>query len=1079
MGITRVVSEHGKRRARRWLPGASAALLIAGILPILVSDPASAASTIAVTSNADAAGLAGTCTLRDAIASANTNSNSGGCTGAGGGSPFTIDVPAGTYNLTLGELKVGTTSGANITISGAGAGLTFVHQTSSSARVFELDPSVLGNVAVTFSGVTISGGQAQAFGGGAILGGGTSDSLSLSGDNISGNGCSGNNSGAGLSWAPAGTVSITSSTFSNNTCAEAGGAVLFSANGSLTVSNSTFSGNLAGAPGSAGGALFLGSNGGSATFGVDHSTFVGNQATSSSGIGGAIYLGSGTLTANTNRFSGNTAPHGGAVGVRGGTAQAVHDWWGCPGGPNAIGCDTADASGGTLSDSPWITLRNTPSPATVLPGGASTLTASVLHDSNGTLLTTADVATLIGQPVTWGNATHGTLSNEDATIQANGTAAATLTQDGSCSSASASATVDNGPVTATAAVYCPDLTASKTHNLPGDAVTGQPWTYTITIANAGVGPATFSDGQAVLTDNLATGLAYGTPVSSIGGLTCSIVGSDLGCVASGTLTITAGESFTVTFTASGPAGQYSNPRTSGICRVNPDTVVVESSYANNDCSDTITVDQADTTTTITSEVPDPSVVGQSVPVDYSVAVNAPGAGTPTGTVTVTDGVDSCTGTVAAGQCTLTFSHAGSASVTATYNGDSNFNASTSVPAITHVTNLADTSTTITSLAPNPSVVGQAVTIDYGVAVTSPGAGSPTGNVTVSDGTLSCTGTVAAGQCTITFTTAGTHVLTATYTGDSDFNGSVSTSQDQVVNAAPTTTTITADTPNPSVVGQDVTVTFSVQPNAPGAGSPTGNVTVSDGADSCTGTVASGQCTVTLTAAGAKSLTATYAGDGNFAGSSSAPDPHQVNKAGTTTLITSQSPDPSNLSQPVTVKYSVSVSSPGAGSPTGNVTVSDGVDSCVGTVAAGSCAIRLHSSGTRTLRATYGGDGNFSGSVSAGVTHTVVTPRITIGDFAFNSAALTAQLKQQITALAGTIKTDGVNKVLLTGYCNPGEGCLALSQQRANSVAAYLKTQLTRLHLTVVVTALGGGSSKLVARAGSPLNRRVVASLGAS
>jgi outer membrane protein OmpA-like peptidoglycan-associated protein len=1078
MDVTRVVSGYGERRARRWLPGASAMLLIAGILPILVSDPASAASTITVNSTADGTGM---CTLRDAITSANNNSNSGGCTGAGGGGPFTIDVPAGNYDLTLGELQVGTYSGASITISGAGAGSTTVHQTSSSARVFDLDVGALGNpgsinVAVTLSGLTISGGYAQGFGGGAILGGGTGDSLSLSGDVISGNGCSGNNGGAGLSWGSAGTVSIINSTFSNNVCGEAGGAVLFSANGSLTVSNSTFSGNQVV---SAGGALFLGSNGGTATFGIDHSTFVGNQATSSSGIGGAIYLGSGTLIANTNRFSGNTAPHGGAVGVRGGAAQAVDDWWGCPGGPNAPGCDTADASGGTLSHGSWITLTNTPSPATVLPGDASTLTASVLQDSNGTSLTTADVATLIGQPVTWGNATHGTLSNEDPTIQATGTAAATLTQDGSCSSASASATVDNGPVTAIAAVYCPDLTATKTHNLPGDAVTGQSWTYTITIANPGVGPATFSDGQTVLTDNLATGLAYGTPVPSIGGLTCSIVGSDLGCISSGTLTITNGESFTVTFTANGPAGQYNNPRTSGICRVNPGKVVVESSYANNDCSDAITVDTADTTTTITTEVPDPSVVGESVPVDYSVAVNAPGAGSPTGNVTVTDGVDTCTGTVAAGQCTLTFSHAGSVSVTATYDGDSNFNASTSAPATGHKTNEADTSTTITTLAPSPSVVGQDVTIDYGVAVTAPGAGSPTGNVTVSDGTLSCTGSVAAGQCTITFTTAGTHVLTATYAGDSDFNGSVSTSQDEIVNEASTTTTITSDAPSPSVVGQDVTVTFSVQPNSPGVGVPTGNVTVGVGADSCTGTVAAGHCIVTLTTAGSQNVTATYAGDGTFAGSSSAPDPHQVNKAATTTLITSQSPDPSNLSQPVTVPYSVSVSSPGAGSPTGNVTVSDGVDSCVGTVAAGSCAIRLHSSGTRTLRATYAGDGNFKGSVSAGVTHSVVTPRITIGDFAYNSAALNAQLKLQITALAGKIKTHGVNKVLLTGYCNPGETCLVLSQHRASSVGAYLKTQLTKLRLTVAVTAVGGGSTQLVARAGSPLNRRVVASLGES
>lgn len=145
MGDTQEVSGINKRRLRRLVPGASAMLLVVGILPILVATPASAASTITVITTVDGTGgLA--CTLRDAITSANTNANAGGCTGAGGGGPFTIDVPAGTYDLTLGELKVGTTSGANITISGAGAASTIVHQTASTARVFELDPGVVGSV---------------------------------------------------------------------------------------------------------------------------------------------------------------------------------------------------------------------------------------------------------------------------------------------------------------------------------------------------------------------------------------------------------------------------------------------------------------------------------------------------------------------------------------------------------------------------------------------------------------------------------------------------------------------------------------------------------------------------------------------------------------------------------------------------------------------------------------------------------------------------------------------------------------------------------------------------------------------
>ena len=63
-------------------------------------------------------------------------------------------------------------------------------------------------------------------------------------------------------------------------------------------------------------------------------------------------------------------------------------------------------------------------------------------------------------------------------------------------------------------------------------------------------------------------------------------------------------------------------------------------------------------------------------------------------------------------------------------------------------------------------------------------------------------------------------------------------------------------------------------NAPGAGTPTGNVTVSDGVDSCNAPVATGQCTVTLNTTGTRTLTATYPGDTNF-NTSDDTESHQV------------------------------------------------------------------------------------------------------------------------------------------------------------------------------------------------------------
>lgn len=883
MAETSARSRRTHAALRRWVPAASVVLVVAGALPLIASSPASAAGVIAVSTTTDETGSGSMCSLRDAIATANTNTDVGACTGAGSG-PYTINVPAGTYDLTLGELQVGTGFGSSISIVGtSGATTTTVNQTSGSARVFNLDPNTVGNVAVTLSGLTISGGHAQAFGGGAILGGWTGDSLVLTDDVITNNGCSGNYSAAGLSWSPAGDVTITGSTFSNNTCGQAGGAVLFDSAGTLTVSGTTFSGNSAGAAGSAGGALFLGDGGGTATFSVSDSDFTGNSATSPTGIGGAIYVGSGTLTATFDRFAGNTAPLGGAIGLRGGAATATDDWWGCPTGANTGGCDVNQASGGPLTDTPWITLTNTAAPSQVLPGDATTLTASVLQDSDGTALTAADVAAMVGVPVTWGAATNGALSSEQTAITPAGTATATLTQDGSCNSASADALVDHGPVTATALVACPDLTATKSDDVSGSAVTGQQFTYTLTVANAGVGDATFSNGQPVLLDNLALGLSYGTPNPSDAGVSCGVTNDDLLCTANGTLTLASGDSFTVTLSGSGPPGTYANPRPSGVCQVDPDDLIVELSKANNSCSDTVVVSPAGTTTTL-SALPSPSVVGQHVAFTYTVVPNAPGSGTPTGTVTV------------------------------------------------------------------------------------------------SDGTNVCSGTVAAGTCSLTLTTAGAHDFIASYPGDGDFLAS-SDGVVQQVTPASTTTSITSHVPNPSLVGEALTVHYRVAPR-----------------------------------------------------------------------------------------------SPGAGTPTGTVTVGDGVDSCTGTVAAGSCSITLHTPGARMLTASYAGDGNFDGSTSAGAAQTVYVAQITIGGFAYDSATLTTKIKQKVVALAQTIQSDDASAVLLTGYCNPGETCPALSQRRANSVAADLHVQLNKLHLSVAVTAVGGRSTVLVAPKGSSLNRRVVASL---
>ncbi len=235
------------------------------------------------------------------------------------------------------------------------------------------------------------------------------------------------------------------------------------------------------------------------------------------------------------------------------------------------------------------------------------------------------------------------------------------------------------------------------------------------------------------------------------------------------------------------------------------------------------------------------------------------------------------------------------------------------------------------------------------------------------------GTISGAQATIQSNGTATATFTATMIGAGSANAMVDNGTAVAaitIAQAATTTTITSDNPDPSLVGQTITVNYTVTVNAPGMGTPTGNVTVSDGVNSCMGTVAAGSCNVALTTLGARTLTATYAGDANFTTSSDT-EPHTVNKANTTTTITAESADPTAQGEVFTVFYAIAVVAPGAGTPSGTVTVTDGINSCMGTVAAGQCSLFLNTAGMRTLTATYAGNANYNGSVSAGEPHTVL------------------------------------------------------------------------------------------------------------
>jgi hypothetical protein len=87
-----------------------------------------------------------------------------------------------------------------------------------------------------------------------------------------------------------------------------------------------------------------------------------------------------------------------------------------------------------------------------------------------------------------------------------------------------------------------------------------------------------------------------------------------------------------------------------------------------------------------------------------------------------------------------------------------------------------------------------------------------------------------------------------------------------INPVETSTRIISDAPEPSAPGQGVEVVFEV--TSPGD-TPTGTVqvTASGGSESCSAPVATGRCTIVLTGAGNRTLTASFQGGALFTSSS--------------------------------------------------------------------------------------------------------------------------------------------------------------------------------------------------------------------
>ncbi|MDD1749711.1 MAG: Ig-like domain repeat protein, partial [Methanothrix sp.] len=295
------------------------------------------------------------------------------------------------------------------------------------------------------------------------------------------------------------------------------------------------------------------------------------------------------------------------------------------------------------------------------------------------------------------------------------------------------------------------------------------------------------------------------------------------------------------------------------------------------------------------------VFGQ--PITATVNVAGSQGGTPnSGTVDVTTAytgpqspgpstTPSCSLTVFAGQatCSLNFSAAGNWSISAKYNGNTNFQSSTMTPSQSYSLGKAATTLSISSL-PVPSLADQTVTFTVSLSVVSPGSGTPAGNFTLT-ATPAAPGNPGPTTRTTTWATSGGNQGTITFNGSGSwsvvakFTDSSGNFLDYTLPAVGYTTALNTSTtsisppPPATISGNTLDVKFSV-----GGLTPNGTAPASGGnndvtvyayngitqASSCHASLATGTCQLNnLNTPGTiYTIYAVYAGNYLFATSTS-------------------------------------------------------------------------------------------------------------------------------------------------------------------------------------------------------------------
>jgi len=380
----------------------------------------------------------------------------------------------------------------------------------------------------------------------------------------------------------------------------------------------------------------------------------------------------------------------------------------------------------------------------------------------------------------------------------------------------------------------------------------------------------------------------------------------------------------------------------------------------------------------------------------------------------------------------------SAGTSAVYSGDANFQASNSATASKGTVVLSLTSSS------NPSTAGQSVTLTASLGVTISGftVVLPTGTVAFLDGpTLLGLATVSGETVSITatFSTAGPHFLSASYSGDANYLASSTASYGQIVNPQSGTLGVLTLTANPPTAVYGQQVVFFASPVGFGNAPPQGSVTLLDGTTAIGGgefDLGTAEVLVTLPV-GTHQLTAVWAGDGAWPAAVSPVLSYLVVRAPT---VINLAPTTSGGPGQVVLAATVSVPRPGAGTPTGTVQFIDATTQAVlgqAALSGGGATVTLPSASlpSDTIAAVYSGDTNFAPSTTvppavtlvtvSGVTTTVAAPDEIATIYGANLTSFTATATPPLpTSLGGVSVTvtdaGGTSRLSLLYYASPGQ-----------------------------------------------------------